>query len=82
MLDGEKKKEVQKSQTEMQKQEEEEAEAELAAKQKGGKGTSKRVMPVKDLEEVFTVLLRSVEMINYNRGHALVQMHNLSNFID
>ncbi len=72
ILDGERRREAQKNQSEMGKADEEEDELLGGGKQtKGGAVGAKRLVHVTDLESVFNMLLHSVEMINYDRAHAL-----------
>lgn len=81
VLDGEKRREILKDKPEIAKEEDEEIEI-ITKQWKTGGQQAKRLVEVSDLVSVFNLLLHSVEMINYDRAHALEQMHELSNFID
>lgn len=81
VLDGERRRDVLKDKPEIAKEEDEDLEI-ITKQWKTGGQQAKKLVGVTNLMSVFNLLLHSVEMINYDRAHALDQMHEMSNFID
>lgn len=70
VLDGERRREVLKDKPELAKEEDEDIEI-ITKQWKTGGQNAKRLVEVNELVSVFNLLLHSVEMINYDRAHAL-----------